>query len=108
MHTNIYFIVLLGVANFEFPISSEPVLGTHRVCATYEVTDSNFLITMIIYNDNLFIIIEQGLPKGQQSCFQFEVQRYGNSHLHHIIPMLVSNCIYFSSFQILLYHHSYC
>ncbi|XP_062505048.1 ovostatin homolog 2-like [Corticium candelabrum] len=42
-----------GVAKFEFPISSEPVLGTHRVCATYE-----------------------GLPKGQRSCFEFEVQRY--------------------------------
>jgi hypothetical protein len=43
----------LGVGPFEFPISSEPVLGTYECCAIYE-----------------------GLPRGQKSCFTFEVKRY--------------------------------
>ncbi|XP_062505338.1 murinoglobulin-1-like [Corticium candelabrum] len=42
-----------GVGKFEFPLSSEPVLGTHTLCATYE-----------------------GLPKNQRSCFKFKVKRY--------------------------------
>jgi hypothetical protein len=42
-----------GVGPFEFPLSSEPVLGTYECCATYE-----------------------GLPRGQKSCFTFEVKRY--------------------------------
>ncbi|XP_062505967.1 C3 and PZP-like alpha-2-macroglobulin domain-containing protein 8 isoform X2 [Corticium candelabrum] len=42
-----------GVADFDFPISSEPVLGTHRVCSTYE-----------------------GSRERQQSCLTFEVKRY--------------------------------
>ncbi|XP_062505913.1 alpha-2-macroglobulin-like protein 1 isoform X2 [Corticium candelabrum] len=42
-----------GVGKFEFPLSSEPVLGTHTLCATYE-----------------------GLPKNQRSCFTFKVKRY--------------------------------
>jgi hypothetical protein len=42
-----------GVGPFEFPISSEPVLGTYECCAIYE-----------------------GLPRGQKSCFTFEVKRY--------------------------------
>ncbi|XP_062505482.1 murinoglobulin-1-like isoform X2 [Corticium candelabrum] len=42
-----------GVGKFEFPLSSEPVLGTHTLCATYE-----------------------GVPKTQRSCFTFKVKRY--------------------------------